>query len=200
MLISLISWAETLGLEIICAGKSSESDFIYDVAANTIRNRRQSVALKGERVWDLWDMSAEQTESVIAQRAEILSTLPQVAVPDLCEMSIVINATNYGYDTPRFRAPIVRIPEMAEVLGHHKAGGIFQSEGVIDMVNCLRRSDEAGFVGGVFVAVACQNNDTWDLLARKGHIINREKSRAVIFQPYHLLGCKRLLLFWRRGV
>ena len=36
LLIGLISWAEILGFEIVCAGKAGELDFVYDPDSNTI--------------------------------------------------------------------------------------------------------------------------------------------------------------------
>ena len=32
---------------------------------------------------------------------------------------------------------------------------------------------EAGLAGGVFMVVACEDTVTWELLARKGHLLNR---------------------------
>ena len=107
---------------------------------------------------------------------------------DLGEMAIVINSTGYDYDIPQLHAPIARIIEMPDIMCGRGKGGILQKEGIIDMVNCLRRSDEVSLAGGVFVIVKCRGRETWKFLKDKGHLVNRAGTRAMIFRPYHLLG------------
>ena len=103
-------------------------------------------------------------------------------------MAIVINSTGYDYDAPRMHAPIARIIEMPEIMCGRADGGILQKEGVIDMVNCLRRADEMSFAGGVFVIIKCPERKTWQFLKKKGHLVNRSGTHAMILRPYHLLG------------
>jgi len=185
LLIGLMSWAETLGFEIVCAGKAGELDFVFEPDSRTYSRGRQKVVTAEEDLWQLPDGALDQG---ISLRRRALESLPQFSVADLCEMAIVINATGYDYDTPRLHAPIARITEMAEIMCSRADGGIFQKEGVIDMVNCLRRSDEVSFAGGVFVVVKCRGRETWQLLKDKGHLVNRAGTRVMIFRPYHLLG------------
>ena len=153
LLIGLISWAEILGFEIVCAGKAGELDFVYDPDSNTIARGSRTVSLTEDYLWEPAGGSAEQG---IRLRRRALESLPQISVADLCEMAIVINSTGYDYDAPRLHAPIARLIEMPEIMCGRADGGIFQKEGVIDMVNCLRRSDEISFAGGVFVIVKCR--------------------------------------------
>lgn len=188
MLIGLISWVQTLGLEILCAGKSSESDVVYDVERGTISNRGGSLPVALDEMWPLWDMSGGKARQTVERRAEFLQPLLDTPVADLCEMAIVMNATGYGYDSPALQAPVVRLTELAEVWGSTREGGILESTGVIDVVNCLRRSDEVSFAGGVFAVFACEDEATWRFLRTKGHIVSRDVSRGAIFLPYHFLG------------
>ena len=58
------------------------------------------------------------------------------------------------------------------------------------MVNCLRRAEEVGFAGGVFIVVKCRGRQTWQLLKDKGHLVSRDGTRATIIRPYHLLGAE----------
>lgn len=185
LLIGLISWAETLGFEIVCAGKAAELDFVYTPESKTIvRGDRTATGIED----DLWEMTGAAAVPGIGLRRRSLESLPQFSVADLCEMAIVINATGYGYDAPRLNAPIARIVEMPEIMCARADGGILGQEGVIDMVNCLRRPDEISFAGGVFVIVKCLGQDTWQFLKDKGHLVSRDGSRAMFFRPHHLLG------------
>ena len=187
LLIGLISWAEILGFEIVCAGKAGELDFVYDPDSNTVARVSQTASFCGE---DLWELDGNSAEQGISRRRRVLESLPQFSVADLCEMAIVINSTGYDYDAPRLHAPIARIIEMPEILCGRADGGILQNEGVIDMVNCLRRSDEISFAGGVFIIIKCPERETWQFLKNKGHLVSRAGSRAMIFRPYHLLGAE----------
>jgi predicted homoserine dehydrogenase-like protein len=184
-LIGLISWAETLGFEIVCAGKAAELDFVFDPESRTITRGDQKAPLVEK---DLWELAGNAAEQGIDLRRRALDSLPQFSVADLCEMAIVINATGYDCDSPQLNAPIARIIEMPEIMCARADGGILQKEGVIDMVNCFRRPDEISFAGGVFVIVKCRGRDTWQLLKDKGHLVSRDGTRAMIFRPHHLLG------------
>jgi predicted homoserine dehydrogenase-like protein len=184
LLIGLISWAETLGFEIVCAGKAGELDFVYERDSNTIARGHQTAFA----VEDLWKLTVGEAEQGIRLRRQTLEILPQFSVADLCEMAIVINSTGYDYDTPQLHAPIARLIEMPEIMCGRDDGGILQKEGIIDMVNCLRRPDEMSFAGGVFVIVKCRGRETWQFLKEKGHLVNRAGTHAMIFRPYHLLG------------
>ena len=185
LLIGLISWAEILGFEIVCAGKAAELDFVYDPDSDTVARGSRTASFAGE---DLWDLADGPTDQGIGLRRRALASLPQFSAADLCEMAIVINSTGYDYDAPQLHAPIARIIEMPEMLCGRADGGILQKEGVIDMVNCLRRSDEISFAGGVFVIVKCPERETWQFLKTKGHLVNSSGTHAMIFRPYHLLG------------
>ena len=155
LLIGLISWAEVLGFEIVCAGKAGELDFVYDPDSKTVARGSQTVSIAEEDLWELGCRRRRAGDQSAA--AGSLESLPQFSVADLCEMAIVINSTGYDYDAPQLHAPIARIIEMPEIMCGRADGGILQKEGVIDMVNCLRRSDEISFAGGVFVIVKCRN-------------------------------------------
>jgi predicted homoserine dehydrogenase-like protein len=85
-------------------------------------------------------------------------------------------------------APIVRITETADVLSRMEDGGILNNMGVIDLVTCLRRQDEAGLGGGVFLVFNTPKNYTWQLVKDKGLPTNHGGTSGVVYRPYHLLG------------
>lgn len=120
LLIGLIAWAEKLGFEVVCAGKAGELDFIYERDSNTIV-RGDQVAAGIEN--DLWELPGGAVEQMIGRRRRSLESLTQFSVADLCEMAIVINAADYGYDAPQLHAPIARINEMPEIMCGRSAGG-----------------------------------------------------------------------------
>lgn len=185
LLIGLATWAETLGLEIIAAGKSSEYDFVYDPARRRITTEAGATDVPDfESLWTLGDGPVGD----LLKRRGKAAALPTVAVPDLCEMAVVANATGLKPDVAGFHAPIVRIQELATVFDLEAEGGILSGTGRVDVFNCLRLPDEVSFAGGVFVTVRCTDPETWALLEGKGHIVSRTRRAALIYLPRHLLG------------
>jgi predicted homoserine dehydrogenase-like protein len=186
LLMQLVVWARVLGLEILCAGKTSEYDFVYDSATKRVTSLDR--VADGAAVDALWEFGARDVSRVLQARADALTAIPQHTVPDLVEMGLVSNATGLAPDVPAFHAPIARTPEIADVLVPTEMGGILHGTGRVDVVNSLRRPDEASFAGGVFVVVRCEDRKSWEVLRAKGHVVSRSGDAAMIYRPSHLLG------------
>jgi predicted homoserine dehydrogenase-like protein len=185
LLIGQITWAQVLGFDIIAAGKASEYDFVYDGAGTLTSNGR---AVEAAGFGALWDAGGRSARDLAAARAEAASALPQRAVPDLCELQIVINATGITPDRPDMHAPIARIKEVPDFLAPLSEGGLLSGQHRADVFHCLRRPDEVSFAGGVFVIVRCEDAASWRMLAEKGHILSCSGAAAMLYLPRHLLG------------
>lgn len=187
LLIALVTWAEILGLEIVAAGKSSEYDFVLDAGSGEVTCNGVTKSLPELR--DHWLAGDRSPVSVCAERARILgSAFPLRAVPDLCEMTLVANATGLGADTPGFHAPPARIPELADLFAGRRQGGLIDGTNRVDVFHHVRLAEEASFAGGVFIVVRCEDDTTWEVLAGKGHVVSRSAGTAMIYLPRHLLG------------
>ncbi|WP_102959612.1 NAD(P)H-dependent oxidoreductase [Mangrovicella endophytica] len=186
LLIGLVTWAETLGLPIIAAGKSSEYDFVYDRAEARLTSEAKATPAPGfDAVWSLGD---RETVALIAERARLAAALPQLAVPDLCEMAVVANATGLKPDVASFHAPIAHIEEVASLFVERGQGGLLSGRRRLDVFNGLREPGGLSFAGGVFIVVACEDEETWKVLAGKGHTMSRDGKAAMLWLPRHLLG------------
>ena len=185
LLIGLATWAQVCGLRIIAAGKSSEYDFVFNPATDEITSNGVTVDAPGFGDW--LDAGDRPWAEVVAARAR-LANLPQRAVPDLCEMVVVANALGMAPDRPDYHAPIARITELADLMAPVADGGLLTGQGQLDVFNCLRLPGEASFAGGVFVTVACEDDETWAMLRDKGHVVARNGRTAMIGLPRHLLG------------
>ncbi len=187
LLIGLVTWAELLGFEVIAAGKSSEYDFVFDpgsgdVACNGVTRSLPALA-------NHWALGGADAVSRAAGRAEVLgSAFPLRAVPDLCEMTLVANATGLSADVAGFHAPPARIPEIADLFSERGQGGLLGGTRRVDVFHHLRRPDEASFAGGVFVTVRCEDPVSWKLLEEKGHVVATGGHTAALYLPRHLLG------------
>ena len=186
LLIGLITWAETLGFDIVAAGKSSEYDFVFNENTGVLSCNGKAHPLPS--MAQHLSLGDKDVAEVTGNRSRVCADLPQRAVPDLCELLVVANSTGFVPDRAELHAPIARIPEVPSVFGLTSEEGLLNREGVLDVFHCLRRPDEASFAGGVFVIVRCDDAETWKLLEEKGHLVSRDGKRAMIFNPRHLLG------------
>lgn len=190
LLIGLVTWAQALGFEVLAAGKSSEYDFVFDAAAERMHSNGAAIDVPGFGAH--WALGEQAVAPLVQARAALCAALPQRAVPDLCELQVVANSTGLTPDTPALHAPIARATEVPDLFGMATEGGLFGKTGTIDVFNCLRAPDELSFAGGVFVIVRCDDGPTWDLLHGKGHVLSRDRSRAMVYIPRHLLGLEAM--------
>lgn len=187
LLIGLVTWAEVLGLDVIAAGKSSEYDFVLDAGTGTVTCNGVTASLPELR--EHWLPGRRSAVATAAERARILAqAFPLRAVPDLCEMTLVANATDLFADVPGFHAPPARIPEIADLFAEREGGGLLGGTRRIDVFHHLRLPEEASFAGGVFIVVRCERDETWEMLAGKGHVVSHSAGTAMLYLPRHLLG------------
>ena len=151
-LIGLVTWARVLGFEVVCAGKASEHDFVYDPRRGVVTHAGVSRVVAG--LENLWALGTDVTSTVEARR-RALHAFPQSATPDYCEMNVVVNSTALLPSCDALNYPLCRTSELADVFVPVEDGGILTRTGVVDVFNPLRRADEASFGGGVFVIVRC---------------------------------------------
>lgn len=186
LLIGLVSWARLLGLPIVAAGKSSEYDFVFDAASETVAWRERSLHVPG--FGRLWDRKDGPLPALAEERATMLRELPRRIVPDYCELCVVANATGLRPDVAELHVPHARTPELPQLYAPREHGGLIGRRGALDVFQCLRRPDEASFAGGVFVCVALEDESAAGLLAGKGIPVSADRRYAVIYNPSHLLG------------
>jgi predicted homoserine dehydrogenase-like protein len=192
LLLGLVSWARALGLAVVCAGKSSEYDIVFDPRSGRAdwQHGTRTVDVPGlAALWALPDgPPAHALVETLAKRSELLAGIPQRTVPDLCEMLVVVNATDLAPDVPGFHVPVLRAVEVPAAMRPAVDGGLLAGAGAVDVFNCLRRADEASFAGGVFVVVRCEDRESWRMLRDKGHPVTADAGHAMLYNPQHLLG------------
>jgi predicted homoserine dehydrogenase-like protein len=183
LLIGLIGWARLLGLPVVCAGKSSESDFVWDPESRgvTAWGRSEPAPYYG-------DAFHLENTSTLALRNRV--AFARTTVPDLCEMGIVANHTGLLPDCPGLHAPIARTVELPSLFRPRELGGLLSGSGRVDMFNCLRRPDELSFAGGVFVVVEAPDPATGQLFAAKGIPTCPQHRYVLLHNPVHLLGAE----------
>jgi len=190
LLIGLIGWAKIMGFPIVCAGKSSESDFVWDAASNSITAWGDQVQCPDfQEHFNL--QASHDLEKNLAGRANVPFSL--TTVPDLCEMGIVCNHTGLMPDTPTLNAPLAKTIELPTIFRPKADGGLLNGVNRVDMFNCLRRPDELSFAGGVFVVIEAPDRKTGQLFASKGIPTCPDNKYVLIHNPVHLLGAEATL-------
>jgi predicted homoserine dehydrogenase-like protein len=188
LLIGLVEWARLLGLPVVAAGKSSESDFVWNPADHSITAWGRNTTAPdfgGLFAPTPADQPGGWGSTLAARRG-----LPfdMTTVPDLCEMGIVANHTGLLPDCESLHAPLARTVELPSIFRPRAHGGVLNRPGRVDMFNCLRRPDELSFAGGVFVVIEAPDLATGRLFAAKGMPTCAEGRYVLIHNPVHLLG------------
>ena len=185
LLCQLIQRAQALGFPVVAAGKSTESDYVYDPQARTITAWGRT-----EHAPDGYDALFAPADPVARIGERAIPSLATATVPDHTEMTIVANQCGLQPDTAAMHGPVARTVELADVFGPKDDGGILSRSGVVDVFTCLRRPDELSFAGGVFVVVETPDPATGRLLASKGMPGSRSGRRLMLHNPVHLLGAE----------
>ncbi|MBC7236582.1 MAG: flagellar biosynthesis protein FlgA [Chloroflexi bacterium] len=188
LLMGMVQWARTLGLEVLSGGKARNAEFVYDPLTLTVTYGQDQVNLDQAEAEFLAPISPGRAEEFVRRRAELLGRLGLGAGSDLVEMAIAANATGLLPDVETLHAPVLRIREIPEVLSPRAEGGILALRGAVDMVTCLRHADGPGMGGGVFLVVGCDNAYSREMLTTKGLLPNGRGTTALIYRPHHLVG------------
>ena len=197
LLIQLVEWAKAIGLTVLSGGKATDGEFVYDetTGAVTIKTDKKvhapyvsTVTVRPEDRKYLGMIPPGGAAEYVAKRLEILQALPQLGAYDVCELTVAANYTGLKPAIETLVHAPLRITELPVAYCATDNGGVFPSEGIIDMTTCLRRADESGLGGGVFLVVRCDNAYSHEVLTTKGQIANYDGTTAVIYRPYHLCG------------
>ncbi|OII38043.1 homoserine dehydrogenase [Curtobacterium sp. MMLR14_010] len=184
-LIRLVTWIERVGLEVVALGKSGEYDLVFDPATGTVTQVDEVVDAPG--MADLLTLGDDVLATLDA-RAALVAHVKRRAAADHCELAVIAQYTGYTADRETLHYPVARTTELADVYATREDGGVITRPGSLDVFSMLRLPDEASFGGGVFVVVRTGDDETWRLLAGKGHVVSRDGRYACVFWPYHLMG------------
>lgn len=186
-LLDLFFWGKVLGLDIVCIGKASEYDFVWNPEDGEF-TYMEGPEMPHESIPGLSEFWHYKGKETLEGRAKLLEKYMAVISADLCEMNLVSNVTGYVPSAPRLNYPVAKISELADIFIPEEDGGILKKTGVVDVFCDFRAPDEASFAGGEFIIIRCENKDVWDLLTGKGHVVSRNGKYACIYLPYHFMG------------
>ena len=110
------------------------------------------------------------------------------------EMASAANVLGWGVDVRGLHHPSARLEQVATLFGPRERGGLFSRTPVIDFVNCLSPDGteqiEHHLAHGVFVVVTSTQEATLTALHSKGVPMSEDRSRALLWRPFHLVGAE----------
>ncbi|MDN3445446.1 homoserine dehydrogenase [Microbacterium sp. APC 3901] len=184
-LLRLLDWVEKVGLHVVALGKSGEYDLVFDPATGILDQQGERIDASG--LGDHLFLAGDIHET-LAVRAAIVAPLKRAAAADSCEMAVVSLYSGATADTERMHYPVARPSELADIYARRSDGGLIDTDRAVDVFSALRLPGETSFAGGVFTIVTTGDDEVWELLAGKGHIVSRSGDYACIYWPYHFMG------------
>lgn len=172
-ILDFLDWSETLGLEVVCAGKAGEVDHPVDFS--------------GDGIWNL-SRDEDLVAETVLQRSRLIPQQQRAGVADLAELAIVINERGLGWDRPVLHAPVMHFQEMPAVLRPQSEGGILDKTPVLEVANLLSHPLVPSMAGGVFVVVQAPAGEDWSFLVGKRHLMSQDARHLFLYRPFHLLG------------
>ena len=185
LLIELVSWARDLGFMIVCAGKSRDSDLVFDEAAGVVSLGGVTRARDG--LTSFGAIEAATAAAQIGRRVERLGPSAGARGWDQVEIAIAANSLGLDIDRPDTHCPPVRTSEISRVMCTEADGGLLSKENIADMVTVIRHPEEMPWRGGVFIVVKCQDRYSESVLKANG-LITGENGCALLYRPFSLLG------------
>ena len=179
LICELRDWAETVGLDVVAAGKGNP--YLEENAHGT-----------PDDVWGRigFDEAFVKEHDLNPRMYNSFYDGTKVAV----EMCAVANATGLEPDVPGMHLPPASIPEIPEVLRPERDGGILRNTGVVDTVSSLYRDGsevefDVGF--GVFVVTTTPTErirEYFEQYSGSGLYTAGGGEYQVFYRPYHLPG------------
>lgn len=202
LLIGLVSWAREIGLEVLCGGKFCDAELRFDPHEASLAIRGKTLPVDRNAAQCFARGSAQGSiANLVAERSAVLGERDRIRIHDYEESAIMANATGLAPDTEALHHPTLRLDEIPEALCPIDEGGILRTRGAVDTVRELRDPDMSGMGGGVFVVVACANEDSFRVLRQKGRLpANARGTAALIYRPYHLCGVEATLSVVHAGL
>ena len=191
LLISLVTWARVIGLEVICGGKMLDAELLVEHAPPGLVLYGRRHALAAEDAGFFAPFPDDLRESVRA-RAGRLGGMGGAKPWDLAELTIAANATGLAPDVPQTHCPACWTTEIPAVLCPRELGGVLAGSGRIEAAQILRQPHEASLGGGVFVVVANRGEAMRKIMAPKGMICHPNGATAMLMRPHHLLGIEAI--------
>ena len=190
LVMGLVSWAHSLGLEVLCGGNLHSC--FYDPATASVTSRGKTIQISEKDRWALARIPAGEAARYIETRRRLFADwrVDEECGDPLAHMAVLANGTGLLPDVPVGHRSVVRYLELPEVFCPVEDGGILQTHGAVDIPTIFYGEDDPNPGGGVFIVVANDDAVSREVMIQKGAIANYNRTAMMLFRPYHLCGAE----------
>ena len=176
LIAELVDWAETIGLEVVCAGKGTKYLPIY----------HQSTP---KTVWGHYGFSEQQVASGDFNAQMFNSFLD--GTKSALEMAAVANGCNLLPPSDGLMFPPCGVDDLPDILRPISDGGILPQKGTVEVVSSIERDGRPVFRDlrwGVYVVFEAPSKYVMDCFNQYGLKTDSTGRYAAMYKPYHLIG------------
>ena len=176
LIAEMVDWAETIGMEVVCAGKGTKYLPIY----------HQSTP---ETVWGHYGFSDAQVAGGDFNAQMFNSFLD--GTKSALEMAAVANGCNLVPPRDGLLFPPCGVDDLPDILRPISDGGILPRKGTVEVVSSIERDGRPVFRDlrwGVYVVFEAATQYVMDCFSQYGLKTDSTGKYAAMYKPYHLIG------------
>jgi predicted homoserine dehydrogenase-like protein len=176
LIAEMVDWAETIGMEVVCAGKGTKYLPIY----------HQSTP---ETVWGHYGFSEAQVAGGDFNAQMFNSFLD--GTKSALEMAAVANGCNLTPPNDGLLFPPCGVDDLPDILRPIADGGILPRKGTVEVVSSIERDGRPVFRDlrwGVYVVFEAPSQYVMDCFSQYGLKTDSTGKYAAMYKPYHLIG------------
>ncbi len=176
LVVELVDWAHTAGLEIVAAGKGT-------------KHRPHFRFSTPETVWDHYGLTPERAAAAGMNPKMFNSFLD--GTKSAIEMAAIANATDLDVAPDGLAFPPAATGDLATVLSRRAAAAGMNGHGMVETVSCLDgegRPVPDDLRWGVYVVFKAATDYVAGCFRDYGLVTDASGSYAALWRPYHLIG------------
>jgi predicted homoserine dehydrogenase-like protein len=172
----MVDWSQTIGLDVVCAGKGTKYLPIY----------HQSTP---DTVWGHYGFSKEQVSGGDFNPQMFNSFLD--GTKSALEMAAVANGCGLNPPTDGLMFPPCGVDDLPHILRPISDGGILPQKGTVEVVSSVELDGRPVFRDlrwGVYVVFEAPSKYVMDCFSQYGLKTDSTGKYAAMYKPYHLIG------------
>ena len=176
LIAEMVDWAQTIGFDVICAGKGTKYLPIY----------HQSTP---DTVWGHYGFAQEQVASGDFNPQMFNSFLD--GTKSALEMAAVANGCGLTPPSDGLMFPACGVDDLPHILRPTSDGGILTQKGTVEVVSSIEPDGRPVFRDlrwGVYVVFEAPSKYVMDCFSQYGLKTDSTGKYAAMYKPYHLIG------------
>lgn len=176
LIAEMVDWAQTIGFDVICAGKGTKYLPIY----------HQSTP---DTVWGHYGFTQEQVASGDFNPQMFNSFLD--GTKSALEMAAVANGCGLTPPSDGLMFPACGVDDLPHILRPTSDGGILTQKGTVEVVSSIEPDGRPVFRDlrwGVYVVFEAPSKYVMDCFSQYGLKTDSTGKYAAMYKPYHLIG------------